>query len=91
MKIKEIGQRLDAFECVQLLDKAMEYGIYERDDDNIKVYRCDIGWCSIPVTVCANELSLDLSGQTFIRERLKMLGVELNSFLEYQSVICLMG
>lgn len=94
MKVKEIGQRLDVFECIQLLDKAVEYGLYKRDkknEDNIKIYRQGIGWCSAPITDCAYELSFDLNGQTYIRKNLALLGVEFNSFLEFQKAVYVMG
>ena len=33
MIIKSIGQKLDFYECIQLLDKVAEYGIVERIGD----------------------------------------------------------
>jgi len=92
MVLKMIGQQLDCFECIQLLDKAVEYGLFKRDENNesnLKVYYKSLffeGWQSIPIIECAVALANDINGQTYIRERLKEKGVELVKFAELQKL-----
>lgn len=94
MIIKSIGQKLDFYECIQLLDKAAEYGIVERIGDSLKVY-CKTafgeGWEMISITDCAEILANDIDGQTYYREALKQQGVELSEFSELKTLLCAMG
>lgn len=88
MKRKLIGEQLDVNECIQLLDKAAEYGVVQRDlqkSENIVVYMrnpSEEGYQSISMSDCAKMLARDLNGQTYIRERLKAKGIELIEFAE---------
>lgn len=98
MIIKQIGQRLNIYECIQLLDKVAEYGIIKRDDrngENLKVFRGTAfgggSWISVPIIDCAAALANDLNGQTFLRERLKNYGVELVMFSELEQALCTMA
>lgn len=94
MCIKKIGQPLDEYECIQLLDKAAEYGIAvrrdEKNSDNL-IVACKnpftSGYMSVPITDCAIALAKDLEGQTHIREQLRSHGVELESFGELRQAL----
>lgn len=95
MIIKHIGQKLDFYECIQLLDKAAEYGIVERIGDSCLKMYCKTmwgeGWNAVPLTACAEVLAEDIDGQTYYREALKQKGVELSEFCELKTLLCAMG
>lgn len=94
MITKEIGERLNYYECLQLLDKAAEYGIIRRIEDDLLMYRKTMwseGWERIPLTACADALASDINGQTYYREALRKRGVEMSQFCELKSLLYAMG
>ncbi len=94
MITKRIGEKLDYYECLQLLDKAAEYGIIKRVGDNLLMYCKTMwgeGWQEVSLTACADVLASDIDGQTYYREALRRKGVELYEFCELKSLLCAMG
>ncbi len=95
MITKQIGEQLNYYECLQLLDKAAEYGIIKRAGDDLLMMYCETefgaDWFPIPMTACANKLASDINGQTYYREALKRKGIELLHFCDLKSLLCAMG
>ena len=90
MKIKPIGVQLDVNECEQLLNVVADNHVAEirrdeKNSDNLIVYVRNMfneGYQSMPIADCAKMLSRDMTGQTYIRNRLKEKGIELVEFEE---------
>jgi hypothetical protein len=95
MSIKQIGQQLNAYECIQLLDKIAEYRVAnikrdEKNSDNLIVCMknpFEESYRSVPISDCAKMLASDLNAQTFLREQLKQKGVELVEFADIQQAL----
>lgn len=88
---KPLNQPLNFIECVQLLNKCVEYGIIQKDPkgekslgfkNNILVYKNagggnPEGWYSQSISETAQALFPDIEGQLAIRKKLEKDNIEM--------------